>query len=294
MTSPDHAPLYALADVAPELPVTFLPEKVEYPFSNDDSLDSLEEAYERVNQPSYNNDLNNVALIMGEGALSTAIMATPEKTIVLIDKNPHMALHMRRYVDYFRISEDDEDWLRNMGLYFDSTVMSPDTRKDFALALEDQIQWWNASGKAHALDGPEIFQHSKEHFQAKAIIPWHADITNTEDMQTLGDHLHRLDAQITFLNLTNAIPTNTRLIPNASVAADMLSPLPIVADAPILTFSPCPSRRLASKLARVNTEPLLQPTGPFYGLEDLRTRGGDSIKGPVARPIYRQGRPKLA
>jgi len=280
MLHAESRPLHELAHLAPAISPPSPLNDVLYPFSNDDSIRSFREALRRTDTEAYQQAKNRVAIVVGESALSTAIHWIPEETIVLLDDDEPMVGYMGGYVDALRTAPSPREWGRQMG------VIPPGASKPRRDALLRQLDWWEQQGVPHALADSEVFAQSRALAREKAIIPWRGDVTSVEDMAHLGDTLRGLDAAVTLLNLSNVIAYGAYYadeghasFPSAAGYADVLDHLPLTPDAPILTTS----------MYGIGNTKIASSTGPFYGLTDLRERGGDSKDGPVAVPANELG-----
>lgn len=256
---------------------------VSFPFSNDDSIDAFRDAMDRTETEDYQQATNRTAVIIGESALATNIQHIKEETIVLLDSSVPMVQHMTNYVDLLRDARDATAWKWQIGV--GNNKLDSQSQARYGNMLREQIEWWERSKEPHALRTPSMFKAAQTLAREKAIIPWHGDITSDEDMARLGIALRKLDATVTLLNLSNVIPFTAcapRLpsFPTAAGYADKLTHLPTVPNVPILTTS----------LTSYSGGRIVESTGPFSGLDDLRDSGGDSTSGPVAirpsRNIY--------
>jgi len=264
-------PLYELQGEAPEIPQA-VHDAVVFPFSNDDSIDSFKQARLRLGMPEYQDAQNRVAVLIGENALAASNLAyLPEDTIVMLGNEPNEVRYMEKYCFNLQMANDLDGWMRAMipsfGLY----------RQWHMAKLLKQAVWWNHRNEPSALRNYELFEHRQEVARQKAFIAWYGDITSEADMERFGTALRKFDATVTLMNLTNVIPYSHQVIgarafPTAAGYADVLQHLPITPSAPILTASRYP----------VHPDfDIVHATGPFYGLDDLRT-GGDSVSGPIA------------
>ena len=270
-------PLHGLAAEAPAVSAIARSDRVIFPFSNDDSIDNFQTALDRTGTSEYQSATNRVAVLIGESALTTNIHQIPEETIILLDSSAPMVGHMGKYVDSLRAASGAHAWKRKMGMHYLSSL-DRDTRTRYEGMMLNQIEWWEGRGEPHALSTPEMFDGSRALAREKAIIPWRGDITSDADMAALGHSLRKFDAVVTLLNLTNVIPYTAGLsdrfpsFPTAAGYAKVLSHLPTTYEMPILTTS----------AYAIGNNRMVEATGPFFGLTDLRRTGGDSQYGPVA------------
>jgi|GEM_PF-4619995 len=105
-------------------------------------------------------------------------------------------------------------------------------------------------------------------------------------MQQLGQTLRGLQANITFMNLTNVLPY-VEVFKNTAQVVDILSTLPVTPHAPVLTtnrMNRLPRSKADEIDMRLKGMGGCQITGPFFGLGNLATTGGN-IEGPAPGPI---------
>lgn len=257
-------PLYGLADHAPDISGAGV--EPDYPLSNDESASYFDQARARVALPEYQEATNRTAVVIGESALMATLQFIPEETIVVLDSSAEMCNFMDRYVDTLREAETRIEWGEMMGVF-----EGKDNPSDYALSLAmrsmQQIREWVTTGYPHPLNSDELFHQARQLALQKAIIPWHGDITSRLDMHKLGKTLRAHDATVTMMNLTNVIAYGQDF-PDASGYAKLLGALPITPNAPILTTTTRskPNAPLDSRI--------VEATGPFFGLENLRQHGG--------------------
>jgi hypothetical protein len=278
----EREPLYELLDEAPDIPAT-VHDAVPFPFSNDDSMASFQEAMGRASTREYRRANNRVAVVIGESALVGAnLRRITEDTIIMVGNDPNQVRYMADYAfNLQEVGNDQEKWLKSL-------IPRNEAYKIWHIArLLEQASWLDFKGERSALRDDALFDEVQEMSWQKAFIPWYADITSEKDMEYLGTTLRKYDATVTILNLSNVIPFSVhseeaRSFPTAAGYADVLERLPMAANVPILT---------ASRYGVREDFATVHATGPFYGLDDLRRRGGDSASGPVAiHPDSREGK----
>jgi hypothetical protein len=273
-----------LRDAAPDLARSF------FPFSNDDAYGSLKAALKRTETKEYRQAKLPVALLVGEAALAASLAhgLLPEPGIISLDNQPRMVEHMRRYAEILRFGETADSWRHIMGMD-DHHTLSTDDQELYARHLKRQVELWESQGHAHPLgDQSAAYDAASDAVGEKTIIPWLADIARPADVAYLGEQLREAGATVTLLYLSNAIPYSSMTqgapsFPTAAGYAELLSQLPITPNAPIITTSGYPT--LLGNIAMA--------TGPFWGLDDLANRGGNSQHGPVAMPPATPGREPL-
>jgi hypothetical protein len=263
-------PLHDLADDAPGISAAGL--QPDFPLSNDESAAYFDQARARVALPEYQQATNRTAVVVGESALMGTLQFIPEETIVVLDSQAEMCSFMDRYVDTLREAETRVEWGERIGIF----EGDHDNPSDFALHLAfrsmQQIREWINTGYPHPLNSDQLFHKAQQLALQKAIIPWHGDITSKRDMRKLGKTLRAHDATVTMMNLTNVI-SHGRDFPDASDYAKRLEALPITPHAPILTTA------VTGRPSDPPNNIIVEATGPFFGLENLRQHGGKT-KGP--------------
>jgi hypothetical protein len=279
MSATNPKPLYDLQQVAPELPAWYASD-VSFPFSNDDWHPGFTTARARLQSPEYQAVAHPVAMVIGESALAASIHLITEPTILVVDTSPAMVKHMGKYVQALREEPTCNAWNKRMiDSHPDSLV-----RYRYRGELGEQIERHIERGCTHPLDKhtktpaatQKAYKRARKAAKEKAIIPWLANITQADDLAYLDHELRARDATLTLLNLTNVIPYTVANNPASPLSdsadfANILGTLPTTANIPILTTS-----SFFEPATRV-----LEPTGPFAGLDDLATRGGSSSEGPV-------------
>jgi hypothetical protein len=273
-----NAPLHELALDAPVLADT-KPKlsQVGCPFSNDDAARYFEQTQARTLTPEYIEANNRTALLVGESALASAIRFIPEDTIILLDSSREMCIYMGAYVKNLREASSIQDWAKRMGLApnrLTARLKSP-VFDHYYRKLTAQIITWERDGFSHAFSDEATFKEAQELARQKAIIPWHANITNGYDMSDLSEALNKHGASITMMNLTNVLPYDETFRDSSSYAA-MLSELPVTPNAPILTTSVFPQldEFLNGSLVENAQLRIVPTTGPFFGLANLAEAGG--------------------
>jgi hypothetical protein len=216
--------------------------------------------------------LTMVAIIVGESALHTNVQYIPEETIILLGNEPEQVKYMDYYAFNFQTAKGQKEWITATGPR-NTALMA-----DYLGQLLEQARWWLHEGEPTALTNPALFKQTQALAREKAFIPWYGDITSEADMKRLGAALRKFGATVTLLNLSNVIPYSVRArgarsFSTAADYADMLAHLPMTSSVPILTTG------YGVDDWRYK---MLQATGPFYGLDDLRYNGGDSEVGLVA------------
>ncbi len=93
-------------------------------------------------------------------------------------------------------------------------------------------------------------------------------------MRALGDAIRRFGGTVTLLNLTNT-PVYHNQFKNVHTLLKGLTELPVIDSVPILTSSDT-ANQLDDMPSREPHSILLPATGPFFGLEALRTAGEDT------------------
>lgn len=271
-------PLYNLRHTAPKL----WPLKrcssigVPYSFSNDESAAYYDQTRARTATAEYGAATNRTAIVVGEGALLASLAYIPEETVILVDESADMCRFMKTYVDSLRSSESIDEWRHSVV-----------TTSDMSDRLESQATEWVDTGYDHPLTNSEAYDTARTAAQEKAIIPWRANIGNKRQMRRLGDALRDNDANVTMLNLTNVLTYDPEFT-NAQRAVQTLKELPLTPHAPILTTN-ATAKTYPMEPWRT---PIVQATGPFFGLENLYQHGGNTQglnRGSVAERQYAPG-----
>ena len=291
-SSPNLAPsvpLHSLAESAPKLSglfrrARFDPNHIANVFSNDEAARSFEQTQARTALPEYRLATNRVALLVGESALAASIRYIPEETIIMLDASKNMSLFMRDYIEALREARSIKDWKNRTGLTRRS--IKPAFRDYYAERLDAQVDEWEGDGYTHALKSGTAFRAAQAAARKKAIIPWHANIGEPDDMQKLGRVLESADAHVTMMNLSNVIMVDPKF-EDAKACADQLTALPVTPHAPILTTAHIiKANSIEDWLNSITGQAvgITAATGPWFGLENLATQGGaasgDSL-GPI-------------
>lgn len=260
---------YELEYIQPLLNPTFS-------FSNDESAAYYQQTSVRRDTSEFLTSSNRTALLVGEASLAAALGGNliPEDTIILVDTSQVHNAFMVRYIHALRSCKTPGEWQRYMGL---AAQLEPyDADGSLASAaynkldrLLSQAEEWRAAGIAHALQDPEAYNQAQQRAKDKAIVVWNADLASSNNMQAMGHVLKQQNATITFANMTNVLSTDQRFL-HASQLAENLAELPFSPTAPILTSS---RDRLSSPNDFID-DYIVQATGPFFGLENLRVHGG--------------------
>ena len=278
----ESEPLHQLAEHAPYLPDReYDPGAVRHPFSNDESAQYFDQTQARTLTGEYQEAGNRTALVIGESSLSSSIRYIPEDTIVIVDNELEMCLFMRQYVEGLHKASNLAEWQDFMGLNRPGFM---DRHGERFSSIINQLHEWEENGYAHGLLGgsEDAFQAAKKAADEKAIIPWHADITDEKQMKQLAAALDAHGATITMMNLSNALTYDQRKFKDTSEYADVLGCLPVTASAPILTTS------FNVKYPMRDTT-IVEATGPFFGLDNLAEHGGstkEDAPGPIAERQY--------
>jgi hypothetical protein len=276
MTSNNQAKLNALQGAAPAISPDF------FPFSNDDMYDSLVTALVRTDTAEYQQAQLPVALLVGEAALAASLShgLLPEPGIICLDNQSQAVQHMSAYTSTLRAVDTATMWREIMEIDGEPSALSKEDQERYQRRLHSQITLWQGRGLAHPFGAQsEPYNAAHDAIRQKKTIPWLADIARPEDMAYLGEQLRNVGATVTLLYLSNAIPYSSLWhgapgFPTAAGYAGVLSQLPVTPNVPIITTSITTSG--PSKIAVA--------TGPFWGLDDLAARGGNSQCGRVALP----------
>lgn len=249
--------------------------EVWFPFSNDESARYFEQTAARTLTPEYRVATNRVALLVGESGLAANIENIPEDTILMVDESLDMCLFMDQYYEALKTAATPEEWLEAMGFQDPAVISDEDVERFMNYLLRQQVEFLNGD-KAHPAHDQEAFLRAQSIARKKTFITWHADFTNEDDMQRLGDALRLNDAHITFANFTNAIPYSD-VFNHASEYAEVLESLPFTPNAPILTTAR--KRKQPESIRCIVADEdtgvgIVEATGPFFGLENLATAGG--------------------
>jgi hypothetical protein len=260
-----HVPLWELEvqqDHRSSVSTRVRAKDVYFPFSNDGDLAIYyKQLRARQYTPDYQNAINPVAVIIGEGSLAAALQYIPEPTIILIDKDPFMVDYMRQYRSMLRVCEAPEDFLNGLGISLNKRSVYRNVRK------------WRRYEESHPFESLEKFRESSMLAKRKAIVPYCLDITDPRQMLEFGELLNRFSAEISFMNLTNAAGYENNFL-TASDLAHELSLLPITQHAPIMTTSPTSIPYYKDGLVPVDAiGGLIYQTGPFFGVDNLRDHG---------------------
>jgi len=269
-------PLYEIADASP------LPHPGDkyrpgflFAFSNDESAPYYIQTQARRGTKEFQEATNRVALLIGEGALLPALQFIPEETVIIGDCNPEMIEFMGKYLAALHTAEHVEDWHTAITNY----LLSVDNRTLFdRQSTNMQVAQWRAQGVQHPLISQEAYQVAREAAQKKAIIPWQLDLTDKSDLRYLGDTLRSVQANITFLNLTNVITYGVNFNSARECARLLSKTLPITPAAPILTTSIRKSAKPIRRVPEYQDYQVLGATGPFFGLANLAENGSGYSK----------------
>lgn len=285
----DSLPLYDLEGVAPRIHHNlYTPNKVLYPFSNDENLPYFEQLRARTDLPEYRQASNRVALLVGESSLAAAIQYIPEDTILLVDQSFEMCVFMKRYIEALREAESIADWAKFMKVG-DQEFLGTAVYRHFGTQFEVQAHEAEKNGYKHPLQDEAEFKKAQAFAQTKAIVPWHADIGSSKNMQALAAALKERKANITMMNLTNVIHYDTRF-KKAKHCATKLKELPITEQAPIMTTSMHPKTADTKedwRRMRNLQHGIAEATGPFFGLDSL-SKAGRSTKFGFGRIVWRK------
>ena len=274
-------PLHTLAERAPSFPTDFELDDVRYSISNDESAPYFDQTRARVETAEYQGASNRVALLVGESSLSSALPMIPEETIVILDKSPILCAFMQRYVDSLRAASDKNEWAKLMGILTESgSIPEQLGAMNVNYRLLGQVVEWESTGYRHAFTSSDVFDRASRLAKEKAIIIWNGDLTSTKDMEILASALRDHEANITMINLTNAVVSDKKF-KSSKAAARRIGQLPVAPNAPILTTG---FERKPSSHPAIGSF-IVKATGPFFGLENFRNFGGN-IKKRDRGPIY--------
>lgn len=277
-------PLHGLSEQAPVLPSDYDPAEVKFSFSNDESATYFDQVRSRTALPEYQEATNRVAVVVGESSLAAALPYIPEETIIMVDQSPAMGAFMNRYIEGLRSARTPDDWAEFMGF------RHPDTNNDAELKMVSrilfQVEEWRSLGYQHPLADNDAFAEVSELARQKAIIPWRADINSRRDMKRLGKALKAHDAHVTMMNLTNVMACPGAL-DEASDYAARLRHLPLTPNAPILATTTRP--KLTGSFLGLG--PIVEATGPFFGLDNLARHGGSTSPYRGGSAVERQYAP---
>jgi hypothetical protein len=273
-------PLHELEQHAPIIPDQFRYIDVPYAFSNDDSAGYFEQLQARTLTPEYREATNRTAVVVGESSLMATLPYISEDTIVVIDNSPEMCTFMAHYVRALRDSDTLHEWGSEIG--FDDVDLDLEIHRSIQ-RFAQQAYEWEFSEKSHPAANEEAYVAAREQLSGKAVIPWNADITSRRDMQRLGSALRSYGANVTMLNLTNALLDPAGL-DHSREYAEILSELPVTQHAPILTTSYVPKDTChpAAIPGRI-----VEATGPFFGLKNLEEHGGELEEHSMGRVAIR-------
>lgn len=279
----ESRPLYELASVAPKGDLKeFRLGDIHYSFSNDEAAPYFDQLRIRSTFPEFQNATNRTAVLIGESSLIAALPYIEEDTIILLDKSPAMCEFMSRYVEGLKQCETIEEWLAFMGI---ADEEDPRVFRDITFRINEQIYEWELSGHRHGLNSQEVYSAVRDVAKDKAFIPWCADMTDRRAMKRLGKTLKSYNANVTFMNLTNAMPCTSRFN-EAHEFVKRFEYLPVTPNAPILTTGGAKDGGY-----------IVEMTGPFFGLENLKKFGGKTQadwpggeRGPSSRRQYIESR----
>lgn len=238
----------------------------DYAFSNDELANYYAALKVRTVSPDFKTASNRVAILIGEGALAAALGAgmLPEEIIIMLDINKKHGAYMQRYIDALRTSSSPQEWRNTVLGEHAQANDQPNTSA--TTLLESQIHEWQASGYTHALTDQKAYMRAQSEARKKTIITWSGDVTSQDHMILLGEALKSHNAHITFLSLSNVMPTNDTLH-TAAAFVQPLQHLPFTSSTPILT---------SSLRQKEDGSIIVEATGPFWGLENLRLHGGNT------------------
>lgn len=288
LTSGHYRSTKELQSYAPKVTVPYERAKVGFAFSNDASADCFYDQQKRIVTENYRTAQNRVALLVGESALLGALHYIPEETIIMLDYSSHTVKFMERYIEGLKNDNDIESWLRGVNSGVEGESLAADEE-----LLRRQHSLWREGGHRHGLDSDDSFRLVQRTANKKTIIPWCADILNKDEMQDLGDALRSVNSIVTFMNATNVIEYTAPIYNGADQSLHQfvagVGELPMVSDAPIVTTS-LYARDYHPDFDESMRNPL-QPTGPFFGIDDLLNNGGSIYDGEKrvvpTRAIYR-------
>ncbi|MBL8122355.1 hypothetical protein JNM87_06435 [Candidatus Saccharibacteria bacterium] len=261
------APLQGLVEFAEQTAsVTERAPLPDYAFSNDELASYYAALKLRKVSPDFMLASNRVAVLIGESALAAALgeEMLPEETIIMLDVNKMHSAYMQHYIEALRTRSSPLEWRNTVLGEHEQANDQPNASA--ATLLESQIREWRASGYTHALTNQEAYMRAQSEARKKTIITWSGDVTNRDHMTLLGNALKGRDAYITFLNLSNVMPTNDTLHTAAAFALP-LENLPLTPSTPILT---------SSLRQKEDDSIIVEATGPFWGLQNLRLHGGNT------------------
>ncbi|MFI5271074.1 MAG: hypothetical protein ACHQT9_03460 [Candidatus Saccharimonadales bacterium] len=273
-------PLHELIQNAPIIPSDYSYGDVRYTFSNDDSAGYFDQLQARSLTSEYREATNRTAVVVGESSLMAALPFIPEDTIVVIDNSPDMCAFMDHYVRLLREHDNLRDWGSDIG--FNDGGFDPEVRGTIQRFAQQALEWV-FSGEPHPFANEEAYEAAHEQIKGKAVIPWNADITKPRDMQRLGAALRSLGANVTMLNLTNAILDPAGL-DHSREYAEILAELPVTEHAPILTTSYIPKDTCHPSAIPGR---IVEATGPFFGLKNLAEHGGELTEHSMGRVAVR-------
>lgn len=271
-------PLFELADSTPSIEAVYDPDKTRYSFSNDESVGYFDQLQARVEAEDYRQATNRTAVVIGESSLAGVLQFIPEDTIVIVDNSPEMCAYMTRYVEALRVCETVEEWQEMMGLR-----QAKEIGENMRSRALGQIIEWDLSGYEHPLNDPSLYYEASKIAREKAIIPWCADIADKKEMRKLGGTLKKLDANVTMINLTNALLVDKRFSDIGSYVK-VLENLPVTEYAPILTTS---TQGMSSEDPRISGY-IVPATGPFFGLKNLKKSVDGKLRSPQSALLNRQ------
>lgn len=266
------APSVPLLDLAKELPAspheyTFADHDVPFLMSNDESARCFDMTMGRVDTAEYQEATNRVAVVVGESALAAALPMIPEDTIIMIDCLDTVCGYLQSYIEALREEPNIESWKKRV---IENAGKTVNPVGDLDVKLRRQAAAWAHAGYTHPADNPAAYDLSQDIARNKAIIPWHANVMDDEDMQLLGDLLRDRGGNVTFINLTSVMPYKP-FVEDTSTYADAIRNLPVTPFAPILTTSMIADRNAPFQIRAFST---CQATGPFFGLDNLADAGG--------------------
>lgn len=255
-----------------------------YVISNDDLAATFGQVQAREFTPLYQRSENRTAVLVGESALMASIRHIPEETIIMLDRAQAMVDYMARYVTALRASGDIEEWYENMGFNNNPNILFAKLHSRLKMLTAKQAEYWQRAGYEHPAASDDAFGEASELARQKVIVPWRADLASGRDMRRLGKVLRAHKASVTLLNMTNVLVCEDRLR-SAAEAADLLEPLPLTPEAPILVTT-------AADFTSSAVFPIAHPARLFFGLKDLREHGGttdsdSSEPGPAISKVIR-------
>ncbi|HSW80167.1 MAG TPA: hypothetical protein VLG47_05310 [Candidatus Saccharimonadales bacterium] len=210
-------------------------DKAPWPVSIDTAANAYAQALLRQGTAEFQKAPNRVAIIFGEGSLHTAINFLPEETIICADISRGACLFMGQYETALRTLPTAKEWLAHMDTV--ASVSAYETEESYLNTINFYSYIWNKDGYSYAATDEPTYARSHAAAQTKAIIPWRMNLYEASHFTKLAEYLRNLNANVTFVNLTNILGISNETKETYNLVADNLALLPTTQMMPILASS---------------------------------------------------------